>query len=97
MKKYSFEINNIDYYLGQSIHICQKDDRRKYLFFDNKRQEYDFYHGKIYRGDNYLILDSMDGAIELDKVLLNHTYYLQDRDVAYQKSISVKNRSGGVL
>lgn len=97
LKKYSFEINNIDYYLGQSIHICQKDDRRKYLFFDNKRQEYDFYHGKIYRGDNYLILDSMDGAIELDKVLLNYTYYLQDRDVAYQKSISVKNRSGGVL
>ena len=39
----------------------------------------------------------MDGALELDKVLLNHTYYLQDRDAAYQKSISVKNRSGGVL
>ena len=66
------------------------------MFFDNKRQEYDFYHGKIYRGDNYLILDSMDGALELDKVLLNHTYYLQDRDAAYQKNISVKNRSGGV-
>lgn len=93
LKKYSFEVANISQYEGRSIHICKKNEgEKKALLFDSSLQKELFLTGKIYRDDNYCILDSLGEYEKIDKVLLNHTYYIEDTDKAYQKSLSIRKK-----
>lgn len=86
LKGYSFDVKNKELYEGRSIHICEKEGR-KALLFDDAAAKTIFLNSKIYMDDSYLVLDDLEDYHILDKVVLNHTYYLSDGNVAYQKSL----------
>ena len=74
LKSFFFEIENPNDYLtsNYNIHICMlPNDKTKYLVFENSKQALTFKEGKIYKNDNYQILDfNTKGIIKLDTVLL---------------------------
>lgn len=95
LKTYTFELPNVSVYQtsDNNIHIYRKDNsNEKYLLFENKKQKETFRHGKIYREDNYNILDDPSSSYEkLDTVILSKKYFLQDKETAYQKALRIEN------
>ena len=91
LKKYNFDLQDTDLYLtsGNNIHICRREkDNRKLLLFDNKKQGLSFARGKIYRGDNYHIIDELTPEVQkLDTVLLSEPYEVKQPELAYQRSL----------
>ena len=91
LKTYSFELQDTNVYKrsNNSIHICKKqNDLTKYLLFDNPSQKLTFKGSSILKGDNYLILDSLDQrTMILDSVMLSNRYFLQDENKAYNKAV----------
>lgn len=95
LKTYTFELQNISFYQisDSNIHIYRKDNsNEKYLLFENQKQREIFQHGKIYREDNYNIIDEPSSSYEkLDTVILSKRYFLQDEETAYQKALRIEN------
>lgn len=88
LKKYSFELNNIELYTDSpfTISILKPDDFiEKSLYFKNKAQQETFTKGRIMANDHYKIYDSLDGKVVLDNVLLSNTYELKDETTAYKR------------
>ena len=96
LKKYDLELDNIGEYQTSSktVYICKKNDSLdKYLIFKNKYERQRFANSKVMREDNYKIVDDFESGLSfLDTVCLSKTYYLQDEDKAYQKSLNYFNR-----
>lgn len=95
LKKYNFEIKDLDDYIDRSIYICKRNqDDAKCLVFDSERQKKIFKASNIYKDDNYVVLDNTENVLVLDKVILNHTYYLDEKDNenAYQKALKIRDR-----
>ena len=94
LKTYAFELPNISFYeiSDSNIHIYKKDkSKEKYLLFENLKQQETFKQGKIFRDDNYNIIDELDSSYEkLDTVILSKKYFLQDEERAYQKALKVE-------
>lgn len=91
LKQFSFEINDINKYNTNpnTIYICQKDHKlTKYLYFKNPGQRLTFTQGKIMQHDNYEALEVMDEQTKiLDQILLSDSYFLQDENKAYTRSL----------
>ena len=96
LKQYGFEIDDISNYETSyyNIHICKKEnDASKYLFFENEKQKKSFCKGKIYKSDNYRVLDEIDDSISmLDTVILSMPYRLQNLEEGYSKSLKIINK-----
>jgi len=86
LKGYSFELKRKELYEGRSIHICEKSGS-KALLFDDLSVKKIFLNSKIYQDDSYIVLDDLGDYQPLDKVILNHCYFLTDGNTAYQKSL----------
>lgn len=90
LKKYSFELNNLNTYLtsDKTVHICKKNNNynHKYISFNSIQEERRFKTSNIMKTDNYEIVSKDDDEIEIiDSVALYSPYYLQDKDASYQK------------
>ena len=90
LKTFSFDIENLNDYLSSNynIHICMlPNDKTKYLVFENAKHALSFKEGKIYKNDNYQILDpNEEGLIKLDTVQLSKIHNLKNPEIAYEKS-----------
>ena len=90
LKTFSFDIENLNDYLSSNynIHICMlPNDKTKYLVFENAKYALSFKEGKIYKNDNYQILDpNEEGLIKLDTVQLSKIHNLKNPEIAYEKS-----------
>lgn len=91
LKGYTFEINNKDLYDNRSIHICRDREGSKFLLFDNEEEKRRFMSSTICLDGNYRVLDSLEDGEELDRVILNHKYTLEDNDKAYNLASSIRN------
>lgn len=90
LKKYSFEVENINTYFTstKTVHICKKNNNynHKYISFANQQEERRFKNSNIMKTDNYEIVNENDDDVEIiDSVVLYSPYYLQDQEKAYQK------------
>jgi len=96
LKKFRFELLNSSEYITSpnTISICKDTEiGYKFLFFKNPKQAESFINGKIYKGDNHLILDSLTEKSEvLDQVLLSTIYNSEENNAAYQKSLTLIDR-----
>lgn len=99
LKKYEFEIKNIEKYLTstKTIHLCRKNgDNNKYLVFNDANEEDRFRRSNIMKTDNYKIIENNTENIEIfDTVNVNCPYFLQDNNKAYQKSLITINSHKG--
>ena len=90
LKTFSFDIENLNDYLSSNynIHICMlPNDKTKYLVFENAKHALSFKEGKIYKNDDYQILDpNEEGLIKLDTVQLSKIHNLKNPEIAYEKS-----------
>lgn len=87
LKEYSFELKRKELYEGRSIHICEKNGS-KALLFDDASMKKIFLNSKIYQDDSYVVLDHLGDYRALDRVILNHRYFLTNGNAAYQKSLN---------
>lgn len=95
LKKYTFELNDLNTYQTSTkvVHICKKEnDSRKCIMFENKQEERRFQDSNIMRTDNYNIVTRGEDIQILDSVVLGSSYFLQDSEKAYQKSLQVYHK-----
>lgn len=105
LKTYAFDVFDKNMYKTRNdvISICRGidiDDNNKYLMFKNERHQRNFMQTNIYKSDNYKIIDDLDEAIEIDKIIFplqdvtRHPadYYLQDKDYAGYRSSKILTR-----
>jgi len=89
LKLYGFEINDVMKYDKSkgTILICRDlSSKDKCIYFKDEQLAKGFARSKIFKSDNYQILNSLDNAEILDKILLSTPYHLQDCEKAYTRS-----------
>lgn len=94
LKKFRFDLENTEMYDRQRslvISICKKEEEKtKYLLFHNDDYQRQFTSSKIMKSDNYQIAEKDSSNIEvLDDILLLKSYYLKEKEKAYEKSIGI--------
>lgn len=105
LKTYGFEILDTSLYDTRPdvISICRNKDlerKEKLLLFRDKKHEQNFIGTNIYKTDNYKIINSLEGTIHLDDIILplqsrkrnQVNYELLDQELAEIKSDSVISR-----
>ena len=105
LKTYGFEILDKTQYETRPdvISVCrniEKQDKRKYLLFRDKKHEKAFMTTNVYTHDNYEIIDNTKGKIVLDNVILplqnmkknRIRYELLDKVIAENKTDEVISR-----
>ncbi len=105
LKTYGFEILDKSLYETRPdvISICRNtdfNDKNKYLLFRSKKHEEVFTKTNIYQTDNYKIINSLEGMIHLDNIILplqsrkrtQVDYELQEKELAETKSETVISR-----
>ena len=75
LKTYGFEVLDITEYNKRKdvITICRSEDESdnsKLLFFNDQKHEKRFTQMNVYKEDNYSIIHSKEGVIELDDIIL---------------------------
>lgn len=105
LKTYGFEILDTSLYDTRPdvISICRNKDlerKEKLLLFRDKKHEQNFIGTNIYKTDDYKIINSLEGTIHLDDIILplqsrkrnQVNYELLDQELAEIKSDSVISR-----
>lgn len=105
LKTYGFEILDTSLYDTRPdvISICRNKDlerKEKLLLFRDKKHEQNFIGTNIYKTDNYKIINSLEGTIHLDDIILplqsrkrnQVNYELLNQELAEIKSESVISR-----
>lgn len=97
LKKFAFEIENPEDYQTSpfTISICEGiHNHLKYLYFKNYKQRDTFIKGTIMRETEYNILEKLsNNFFVLDQVLLSNTYFIQDENAAYTRSLKCINHN----
>jgi len=105
LKTYAFDVEDLTEYSKRSdvISICRNvdnSDKTKYLLFRDDNHEKNFKQTNIYKSDNYIALDYLDGHYVLDDVIFplqditRHPadYFLTDKEYAGFRSQRVLHR-----
>ncbi len=96
LKTFKFELDNPSLYLTHSktIYICQNYfNNEKALLFKNNKEKEVFQNCKLFKMDNYLILDSLDNSAQIiDQIIPVLVYKAHDNEATFKHALKIFNQ-----